>query len=69
MRQSLRNYFGSDLLNTIKDMLSPGGSPWWSDQWVMVFEAGFRVNFVIDFVIVLCHVDSPNPWSAGHTGT
>ena len=29
----------------------------------------FRVIFVIVFVIVLCHVDSPNPRSVGHTST
>ena len=34
-------------------MLSLGESPWRSDQWAMVFEAGFRVNFAIVFVIVL----------------
>ena len=28
----------------------------------MVFEDGFRVNFVIVFVIVLCHVNSPHLW-------
>ena len=34
------------------------------DQWVMVFEAGFRVDFVIVFVIVLCLAQSPTlcPW-------
>ena len=72
MRQPLRNYFGSDLLITIEDMPSLEESPWPSDQRAMVFEAGFRVNvvivFAIVFVIVLCHVDSPNPWSVGHTG-
>ena len=26
---------------------------WQGDQWAMVFEDGFRVNFVIVFVIVL----------------
>ena len=35
----------------------------------MMFEAGFREIFVIVFVIVLCQVDSPNPWSVGHTST
>ena len=55
MRQPLTNYFGSDLLNTIEDMFSLfwGESPWWSDPWAMVFEAGFRVISVIVFVIVL----------------
>ena len=30
----------------------------------MVFEAGFQINFVIAFAIVLCHLDSPirGPW-------
>ena len=32
-----------------------------NDQWVMVFEAGFRIDFVIVFVIVLGRVHSPNP--------
>jgi hypothetical protein len=30
-----------------------GEPPWQGDQWAMVFEDGFRVNFVIVFVIVL----------------
>ena len=40
-----------------------GKSPWQSDQWAMLFEAGFRVNCICCycFVIFLCHVDSPNP--------
>ena len=36
-------------------------SPWRSDQWVVMLEVGFRVNFVIVSVIVLCRLDSPNP--------
>ena len=38
------------------------GDQWQGDQWAMVFEDGFRVNFVIVFVIVLCHVNSPHLW-------
>ena len=72
MPQPLINYSGSELLNTIKDMVSLfGGNVHGgviSGRW-MVFEAGFWVNFVIVFVIVLCHVDSPNLWSVGHTST
>ena len=30
-----------------------GEPPWQGNQWAMVFEDGFRVNFVIVFVIVL----------------
>ena len=37
-------------------------SLWQGDQWAMVFEDGFRVNCVIVFVIVLCHVNSPHLW-------
>ena len=29
------------------------------DKWVMVLAAGFRFDFVIVFVIVLCRVHSP----------
>ena len=68
------NYFGSDLLNTIEDMVSLLGGismAEWSvgDGIWSWFSGRFCYRFCYRFVIVLCHVSSPNPWSVGHTTT
>ena len=74
MRQPLRNYLGPTCWTQLKICFpSLGGISMaeWSvgDGVWSWFSGNFCYRFCYRFVIVLCHVDSPNPWSVGHTSS
>jgi hypothetical protein len=70
-RRNLIFVFGPDLLNTSDDMVYLFGANLHGGAGFLSFLFSFLLSFwyimLYRFVIVLCRVDSPNPWSAGHT--
>ena len=68
MRQPLKDYSGPDLLNTLR-IRFPSLEGISVAEWFVMSKGGFRVNSVIVFAILLCHVDSLNPRSVGRTST